>query len=451
MNAAPIDFRLLKPDLVNSFSKGMEEAQDRQNMLAALEQERQIKDATLQNKLREYQYALGEQEAIRGSKSFEDMQSRLLNAGYGKEAISAQNSLSNLQNSQINTAKYHRSLLENAATRAMLNPASAKMELLKLGQQTGQDVSPELAELESFGGDLDKIREWAAGHALKAKQLLPQFKTLPQAGGGVQAGTVDWKGQYTPTGGLGMPSGVPGVGVPGQMTQAELTRLYGKAQKGMKWTNEGNLEEIPGGGEDAKRINATTGKQDVSKLVSDLGKYYDTLDKNNAIVSQKKSGLENLSARLSSGEAGQFLGGALGTQSQTARDAIAQARPLLLQAIKNATGMSAKQMDSNAELKMYLAAATDPKLSLEANKDALKRLDELYGLNLSNGSLAAPNKTGTSSVLKPPLPPEMQNKPAKSSASKRPPGVGADWKMVRDADGNRAWASPDMKSFVEIK
>jgi hypothetical protein len=41
--------------------------------------------------------------------------------------------------------------------------------------------------------------------------------------------------------------------------------------------------------------------------------------------------------------------------------------------------MSAKQMDSNAELKMYLAAATDPTLDLQTNLNALSQLESLYG------------------------------------------------------------------------
>ena len=44
-----------------------------------------------------------------------------------------------------------------------------------------------------------------------------------------------------------------------------------------------------------------------------------------------------------------------------------------------ATGMSAKQMDSNAELKLYLATATDPTLDVASNKRALDMIETLYG------------------------------------------------------------------------
>ena len=63
-------------------------------------------------------------------------------------------------------------------------------------------------------------------------------------------------------------------------------------------------------------------------------------------------------------------------------------RPLLLQAIMKATGMSAKQMDSNAELKLYLSTATDPTKGLQANMEALDRIEKLYG----SGQLDTPKK-----------------------------------------------------------
>jgi hypothetical protein len=59
---------------------------------------------------------------------------------------------------------------------------------------------------------------------------------------------------------------------------------------------------------------------------------------------------------------------------------------MLLQAIMKATGMSAKQMDSNVELKLYLATATDPTLDVAANRRALDKIEELFG----SGKTAVP-------------------------------------------------------------
>lgn len=123
------------------------------------------------------------------------------------------------------------------------------------------------------------------------------------------------------------------------------------------------------------------GRGTVSSLVSTLQGYYDELLKGGGIVSTKRGPVANIMSRTGSTGVGQTLGGAVGTKNQEMRDSIKQQRPLLLQAIKQATGMSAKQMDSNVELKMYLAAATDPEIGYEANVAALKKLDELYGIS----------------------------------------------------------------------
>jgi hypothetical protein len=72
--------------------------------------------------------------------------------------------------------------------------------------------------------------------------------------------------------------------------------------------------------------------------------------------------------------------GFVGTQAQTIRDQISSSKPLLIAAIKQATGMSAQQLNSNAELQFYLQAATDPARSLPANRAALAILDRTYGM-----------------------------------------------------------------------
>jgi hypothetical protein len=41
--------------------------------------------------------------------------------------------------------------------------------------------------------------------------------------------------------------------------------------------------------------------------------------------------------------------------------------------------------------------------------------------------------------------------PAAPPASGRPEGVGADWTLMTDKNNNRAWVSPDRKSFKEVK
>jgi hypothetical protein len=161
--------------------------------------------------------------------------------------------------------------------------------------------------------------------------------------------------------------------------QASLVKIYGKAPAGYRWAKDGSLEVIPGGPTDRKTNEQQAGKETVDSVVANLRSSYDQLEKGGGITSTNKGALENIGAATSRSAVGQVIGSTLGTKNQKERDAIAQARPLLLQAIMKATGMSAKQMDSNAELKLYLATATDPTLSLEANREALDRIVSLYG------------------------------------------------------------------------
>jgi hypothetical protein len=123
------------------------------------------------------------------------------------------------------------------------------------------------------------------------------------------------------------------------------------------------------------------GQGRVNTVLGDLRKSYDALAKNNGITDPANGIFSNLPARVESSATGQFIGKAVGTANQSERNKIAMARPLLLQSIMQATGMSAKQMDSNVELQMYLKAATDPTLDIKANRAALDRLQEMFGGN----------------------------------------------------------------------
>lgn len=122
------------------------------------------------------------------------------------------------------------------------------------------------------------------------------------------------------------------------------------------------------------------GRDQLESLTSNLRTYYNDLNKGSGIVNSENGALSNIPARLSSTGLGQFTGQLVGTKNQKIRDSIEQSRPLLLNAIKNATGMSAKQMDSNAEMKLWLATATDPTKDVQANMDALDNIEKyIYG------------------------------------------------------------------------
>lgn len=131
-----------------------------------------------------------------------------------------------------------------------------------------------------------------------------------------------------------------------------------------------------------KQKESQQARGQLNEAVGQLKGYYDELAGSGGIVSEKQGAVGNLLSRMSASDTGQLVGGSVGTKNQQLRDKIEQTRPLLLNLIKNATGMSAQQMNSNAEMQMYLRAATDPKLSYEANVEALTNLDKLFGLGI---------------------------------------------------------------------
>lgn len=141
----------------------------------------------------------------------------------------------------------------------------------------------------------------------------------------------------------------------------------------------------------------TEAKKQLSDVVGQLKSSYDTLFEGGGITSTEIGGRENIGATMGRSAVGQFIGGAVGTKNQEQRQIIEQTRPLLLNLIKEATGMSASQMNSNAEMQMYLKAATDPKLSYEANVTALRNLDKTFGLGLLKDISPPKKKAGTTS------------------------------------------------------
>jgi hypothetical protein len=148
-----------------------------------------------------------------------------------------------------------------------------------------------------------------------------------------------------------------------------------------KMTAEFNISQKQEKAQEKADVKADAKKQ-LSDVVSQLKNSYDTLLEGGGITSTGSGGRENIGAKMGTSAVGQFMGSALGTKNQEQRQIIEQTRPLLLNLIKEATGMSASQMNSNAEMQMYLKAATDPKLSYEANVTALQNLDKTFGLGL---------------------------------------------------------------------
>jgi hypothetical protein len=120
-------------------------------------------------------------------------------------------------------------------------------------------------------------------------------------------------------------------------------------------------------------------------LVKDLAKM-------GGMTSTSKAPLANLVTSLQTGTVGQVAGRTFGTKEQAKRDELKSIRLQLLNSVKEATGMSAQQLNSNVELKTYLDSLGSEGMSKEANLAILENLSRRY---LKGNAKAPSDGTGT--------------------------------------------------------
>jgi hypothetical protein len=116
------------------------------------------------------------------------------------------------------------------------------------------------------------------------------------------------------------------------------------------------------------------GKTQLADDLENLRASFQTLDKMRAIPSTERNVFSNIGAATAATGVGQMLGRAGGSEAQVERDVINSARTRLVNSIKNATGMSAQQLNSNVELQTMLRSISDPGQSVQA---ALRIIDDI--------------------------------------------------------------------------
>ena len=145
-------------------------------------------------------------------------------------------------------------------------------------------------------------------------------------------------------------------------------------------TGEGMLAKVPTVSDaQIKEQAKVKGKSDVTQILGTLLKDYNSLEEMKAIPSENRSVAENIPAYLGATALGQEAGKAVGTKAQTLRTNVQSSARFLLTAIKNATGMSAQEMNSIPELQALQEAVTKPTQSIESVRDIIANVDKLYG------------------------------------------------------------------------
>ena len=181
----------------------------------------------------------------------------------------------------------------------------------------------------------------------------------------------------------------------------------------------------------AREAKAAVGKNELSSELDNIRAAYNNLNEMRAIPSTGRNVLSNIAAGTASSGVGQTLGRLAGTPEQTERDVIKSGRLRLVNAIKNATGMSAQQLNSNVELKNMLDSVTDPSQSIETVNRILDQIQETYLTG------AAPSM-GRPAAARPAAARPAAVKPA-VAASKAPAGVPQDVWSVMTPDERKLW------------
>lgn len=187
------------------------------------------------------------------------------------------------------------------------------------------------------------------------------------------------------------------VQIPGQgeaATPVPLTPARGVKQVGDKLVSQAtggivrDVSDDIAGAEAAKKRGQfqgdapqrDAGAKRLDNILSGLALDYVELNDLGAVVSTERGAFENFGISARTSETGQAILGAAGEKEQSIRQRVNNMRPLLLQGIMQATGMSARALDSNKELEFYLQAVTDPKRDLQSNLAAIDALDKAFGM-----------------------------------------------------------------------
>ena len=140
-----------------------------------------------------------------------------------------------------------------------------------------------------------------------------------------------------------------------------------------------------------KADKVAEGKAGLSDTIEVAKTLVTDIEKMGGMTSTSKAPLANLITSLGTGTVGQFGGRLVGTETQAKRDELKSIRLQLLNAVKEATGMSSQQLNSNVELKTWLESLGGENMTKEANLAILNNISNRYLKGYQPTAPAAPN------------------------------------------------------------
>jgi len=391
------------------------EASQKQNRLADLQMQQHQQTFDESNKLRDY-WAKNDPSSpnfVPGMMAISPTQGM----AYQKSALEGKKLQGEVSAQDFKLAKDNHAIVQQELGAAAYDPSLSRDGAIAVAQGLVQRGAMRPDMFESFTSSLPqdaagiKARLLQSVYSqLSAEQLMKAFAPDTKWTDNGQVKTPYESNPNAP--GFKAPQPVPMLPTPGEVLReksaaagraqserhfnerkTEASTAAGKPPSGYRYLPNGDLEPITGGPADQK-AQATAGLKaagvaDVDSAIAVLRDAYDRLDAGGGITNTENGALGNVASSISSSGVGQVVGRALGTNNQSARNDIAMTRPALLAALMKATGMSAKQMDSNAELKLWMATATDPTLDVGSNRRALANIERKY-MGAGGSAPAAP-------------------------------------------------------------
>ena len=326
---------------------------------------------------------------------YEGVKNKLIGAGN----VGAFKTVSELQEQEANRLKAQRAAENESATGAKTQAETKGLDL--------KNIDTRLATIKSLTPMVD-TKEGAAAFSKLVTQIVPEFASIAgdpdeAAARNAEAFLKDPEAWRTQVSNLTAEQLVQAKERAKEASQPKVTVLPPGSVATDLNPNSPTYGQPIAKGEPAKKteIEAKAEIKEEARKGTDatldrLFNAYTKLNEMGALPSETKSWLGNIPAKVTTSVIGQTAN--IAPKAQTQIQTIKGLRQDLIRDIKNATGMSAQEMNSNVELQSLLDAATDPNQNIESVLPRLADFSQRYG----TGKLAsgAPERAAASAETK---------------------------------------------------
>ena len=139
---------------------------------------------------------------------------------------------------------------------------------------------------------------------------------------------------------------------------------------------------------------AGAAQQSILNTLDDITGAVDTLDERGALVEPGGNVVSNITNRIASSAPGQLAAGFIGTETQEQRDRIRQNGLQIMTDMKEAFGLTSRQMDTDRDVQRFLEMINNPNTSAENMRRAVQGLRNSVQTKISAANKPAASGSG---------------------------------------------------------